>query len=232
MKKIKKRPQGTKEPQYNRQVHDMDKYGPATMGLTTSYFWRHDPKHLLFTLGRYKFVAKMVIGKKRVAEVGCGDAFGARLLASQGTRVDGYDFDPVFIDDARRVNADVPGMTFAVHDILKKPLPKKYEAVYALDVIEHIVPKQEKLFMKQVLKSILHKGMLILGSPNVTSQKYASAPSREGHVNCKTHDELRAFVATYFSTVLLFSMNDEVGHTGFGSMAHYLFVIGVDPKKR
>ncbi|MBI3251583.1 MAG: class I SAM-dependent methyltransferase [Candidatus Andersenbacteria bacterium] len=205
----------TKEPQYNRQVHDMDKHGPAIMGLTTSYFWRHDPKHLLFTLGRYKFVAKMMIGKKRVAEVGCGDAFGARLLASQATEVDGYDFDPVFIDDAARVNADVQGITFAVHDILKKPLPKKYEAVYALDVIEHIPLKQETPFMKHVLKSLLPKGMLILGTPNLTAQPYASAPSKEGHVNCKTHDELRAFMAAYFSTVLLFSMNDEVVHTGF-----------------
>lgn len=220
----------TKEPQYNRQVEDIKKYGRAVMGLTTSYFWRHDPKHLLFTLSRYKFVAKMLEGKKRVAEVGCGDAFGARLIASGVTQVDGYDFDPIFIEDAKQVSADVKNASFFVHDILKKPLPKKYDAIYALDVIEHIPKKQEAAFMKYVRKSLNPNGVLILGTPNLTSQTYASAPSKEGHINCKTHDELRALMADYFENVFLFSMNDEIVHTGFGPMAHYLFVMGAQPK--
>jgi len=73
--------------------------------------------------------------------------------------------------------------------------------------------------------------MLILGTPNLTSQVYASQPSKEGHVNCKSHDELRALMKKHFHVSLLFSMNDEVVHTGYGPMAHYLFGIGICPKK-
>ena len=220
---------GTKEPQYNRQVKDMEAMGPAIMGLTTSYFWRHDAKHLLFTLARYKFVAKMVMGKKTVAEVGCGDAFGMRLIADGVKKVDGYDFDPIFVADAAKVNADVKNTGFFTHDVLKKPLPKTYDAIYALDVIEHIEKKDETKFMKQVMKSLSTHGMLILGTPNITSQVHASAPSKEGHVNCKSDQELRALLSKYFRHVQIFSMNDEVVHTGFGPMAHYLFVIGTEP---
>ncbi|MCA6302689.1 MAG: hypothetical protein IM629_12150, partial [Phenylobacterium sp.] len=34
------------------------------------------------------------------------------------------------------------------------------------------------------------------------------------------------FMLKFFSNVFLFSMNDEVVHTGFAPMAHYLFAIG------
>mgnify|MGYP007028595943 CR=1 FL=1 len=34
----------------------------------------------------------------------------------------------------------------------------------------------------------------------------------------------------FFDNVFLFSMNDEVVHTGFTPMAHYLFALCVGPK--
>lgn len=84
--------------------------------------------------------------------------------------------------------------------------------------------------MRNMVKSLEPMGMLILGTPNLTSQVYASAPSKEGHINCKSHVELRDLMAKYFTRVLIFSMNDEMVHTGYGPMAHYLFAIGIGPK--
>ena len=34
--------------------------------------WIQDPRGLVFSLSRYKFVSKMLEGKKNVLEVGCG----------------------------------------------------------------------------------------------------------------------------------------------------------------
>ena len=223
MKKIKK----TKEPQYDVHMAHEGKFGAAMMGLTASYLWMHDPKHVLFTLSRYKFVARLLDGKARVAEIGCGDAFGTRVVAQGARRLDGFDFDPVFIENARRVNRQVPNATFHVHDILRKPLPRVYDAAYALDVLEHIPKRHEKAFMTNIVRSLAPQGVLITGTPNITSQVYASAPSRLGHVNCKSAPELRELFARYFHNVFVFSMNDEVVHTGFAPMAHYLFTVGV-----
>jgi len=220
----------TVEKQYRLHVAHDDKYGAGRMGLTGSYLWHHDPRHLLFTLSRYKFVAKVLEGKKLVAELGCGDAFGTRLVATTTKHVDGYDFDPVFIENARAINVDIKNVNFFVHDLLKKPLPKKYEAAFALDVIEHIQPRLESKFMKNALASLLPQGVLIMGSPSLESQKYASQPSKEGHVNCKTSEEMRQLLQKYFHNVFIFSMNDEVVHTGYGPMAHYLFGVGVGKK--
>src|ERR1035441_10302667 len=73
----------TREPQYQRSLDLSQERGLTTLGLMTNQAWTDDPRHLLFTLARYKFVAKMLTGKNRVLEVGCADAFGTRLVVDR-----------------------------------------------------------------------------------------------------------------------------------------------------
>ena len=72
--------------------------------------------------------------------------------------------------------------------------------------------------------------MVIIGTPSLESQKFASKVSEQGHINCKSGKELRDLMLQWFHHVLLFSMNDEVVHTGFYPMAHYLFAVCCEPK--
>jgi hypothetical protein len=71
----------------------------------------------------------------------------------------------------------------------------------------------------------------VIGSPSLQSQVYASEGSKAGHVNCKDGREFRKVMERYFENVFLFSMNDEVVHTGFAPMAHYLFALCVGPRR-
>jgi len=64
-----------------------------------------------------------------------------------------------------------------------------------------------------------------VGMPSLESQAHASPQSKEGHVNCKTGKDLKRLMQDYFHNVFLFSMNDEVVHTGFYPMAHYLIAV-------
>jgi 2-polyprenyl-3-methyl-5-hydroxy-6-metoxy-1,4-benzoquinol methylase len=112
------------------------------------------------------------------------------------------------------------------HDLLAGPLAGPFDGAYALDVIEHIPAERENVFVDNVVNSLTTEGVLILGSPSLESQAYASPPSKAGHVNCKTGKDLRVLMERFFHNVFLFSMNDEVVHTGFFPMAHYLFAIG------
>jgi len=57
------------------------------------------------------------------------------------------------------------------------------------------------------------------------SQAYASAPSKAGHVNCKTAVTLKELMQRRFHNVFIFSMNDEMVHTGFPALAHYLWAL-------
>ncbi len=70
----------------------------------------------------------------------------------------------------------------------------------------------------------------MIGTPSLELQAYASPPSKAGHINCKTGNQLKALLEKYFEHVFIFSMNDEVVHTGFSPMAHYLFALCVQSK--
>ena len=136
----------------------------------------------------------------------------------------------MFIRDIRRRQTAKWALEAEVHDILEKPLPRRYDAVYSLDVIEHIPPDKEDTFISNLWASVTEHGVLIIGSPSLESQAYASPQSKVGHVNCKSGRALKLLLERHFHTVFLFSMNDEVVHTGFYPMAHYLFTLCADKR--
>lgn len=224
------RSDSTAEPQYNDCLDLKDKIGLTPLGLMTNQVWHDDPRRLTFVLSRYKFVAKMLSGLEMVAELGCGDAFGTRIVLQEVEQVAVYDFDPIFINDIRsRENEEWP-LEACVHNILNGPLPQRYNAIYSLDVFEHINKVDEKTFLTNLRDSLESDGILIIGTPSIESQNYASPQSKIGHVNCKNGQELKDLLKEYFHSVFVFSMNDEVVHTGFYPLAHYLFALCVHKK--
>lgn len=220
----------TREPQYKALLDIKEKKGLTQLGLMTNQTWNDDPKRLLFLLSRYKFVAKMLAGQKRALEVGCGDAFGSRIVLQNVESLQVIDFDPIFIEDIADRMDDKWKFDYLTHDIVSGPVPGEFNAAYALDVLEHIPKQYEEKFLANITSSLTSDGVLIIGTPSLYSQEHASPASKEGHVNCKTDAELMRLMKTYFHNVFIFSMNDEVVHTGFYPMAHYLFAMGAGKK--
>jgi 2-polyprenyl-3-methyl-5-hydroxy-6-metoxy-1,4-benzoquinol methylase len=219
------------EPQYRNAIAFMQARGLERLGLMSSWGWYDDPKRLAFTLSRYKFVAKMLEGKQRVLEVGCSDAFASRIVAQAVGHLTAVDFDPEFIACSKEIMSDRWPIRTYVHDMLQGPVVGSFNAVYSLDVLEHIPSSNEERFLTNMFKPLMHNGIAIIGMPSLESQSYASSHSREGHVNCKSMPDFKRLIERFFENVLAFSMNDEVIHTGFHSMAHYLFCIGIGKKK-
>ena len=218
----------SKEPQYQIQIDTLNEVGPVQMGPTASHTWRSDPRRLTFLLARYKFCSKMLAGKSRVVEVGCGDGFGMRVVLQTVKSVHGVDFDPLFVEWAtNHAKTEELNCSFSLLDITKNSPPGRYEAAYSLDLIEHLEPEQEYLYWQNVCRVLEPQGIFIVGTPNITASPYASKWSMEGHINLKSAESLRSEMEKYFNNVFIFSMNDEVVHTGFYPMAHYLFAMGV-----
>jgi 2-polyprenyl-3-methyl-5-hydroxy-6-metoxy-1,4-benzoquinol methylase len=220
----------TREPQYQHALTIRDSDGLARFGLVANQAWRDDPRHLLFSFARYKFVAKMLRGYQSALEVGCADGFATRIVAQEVPSITAIDFDALFVEDAQRTVGRGWQIDFRVHDILDSAVDGEYDAAYALDVLEHIPTASEERFFENILSSLAPHGILILGTPSLESQVHASPPSREGHINCKTGEQLVQACAKFFHNVFLFSMNDEVVHTGFAPLAHYLLVLCCSPK--
>jgi len=217
----------TVEAQYDGHVELKLNQGLTKLGIEKNANWHTDPRRLVFALSRYKFVSKMLSGKEKVLEVGCGDAFPTRILLQEVGSVHGIDIDPIFIEDALgRMDPKWP-FTCAVHDITSGPLQERFDAAFSLDVLEHIPKEQEDVYFMNIVASLTNSGVLIVGMPSLESQAHASPLSKIGHVNCKTGAELKALAERHFQNVFIFSMNDEVVHTGYHPMAQYLFALCV-----
>lgn len=216
----------TKEKQYEDLLKVREEIGTSSLGVMMNQVWHDDPRRLAFVLARYKFVSKMLSGKKKVAELGCGDAFGSRVVKQEVEELHVYDFDPLFIDDIKKRHSDRWPLHPHTHDILDGPLKEApFDAIYSLDVMEHIEEAKEHLYIKNLKASLADHGTLIIGMPSLESQSHASPQSKIGHINCKSGKVLKQILEKDFHNVLLFSMNDEVVHTGYSPMAHYLFAI-------
>ena len=104
----------------------------------------------------------------------------------------------VFIDDFKqREDPDWP-LTLKVHDMLDGSIEGQFDGIYSLDVLEHIQPSDEDRFIKNTLNSLKLNGSLIIGMPSIESQKYASAPSKAGHVNCKSAEDFKKLMEKAF----------------------------------
>jgi SAM-dependent methyltransferase len=212
------------------EVHGEIPEARVTLGRASSNAYRTDPKMIGFMAARYKFVAKMLDGVESALEVGCGDGFGAPAVAQAVGKLVCTDIDEATLADNAARLAFAKNLSFEYFDFRQGKYPIPMHAVYCVDVIEHVFAAEEDVFLGNLAASLIRGGIAIIGTPNQTAEKYASENSRKGHVNLKDHKALRGILSQYFERVFLFSMNDEVLHTGYYPMAHYLWGLCVGPK--
>ncbi len=199
--------------------------GRVPLGLHANKQWFEDPRHLLFSMSRYKFVSKMLSGSTSVLEIGCGDGFNSRIVLQEVSKLTLVDMDPLFVADAVSRRTDTWDYDAFVHNILEGPVMGTFDAIYTLDVLEHIPAEHEETFLRNALMSLSAAGVMIVGMPSKESQAFSKPMEVTGHVNCKSQAELKSLMKKYFSNVFMFSMNDEMVHTGYGKLAHYIFAL-------
>lgn len=215
----------TRDPVNQRLLDIRSEIGDTRLGLMSNQSWHDDPQRMLFSMSRYKFVSKMFSGRTNVLEIGCGDGFMSRIVRRTVERLTITDYDPLFIDEFNATqDADWP-VEAKTHDMLASPLIGRFDAAYCLDVLEHIAPLQEDIFLGNISASLTSAAALIVGMPSLESQEHASALSKAGHINCKSGPALKQTMERYFDQVFIFSMNDEMVHTGYQMMAHYLLAL-------
>jgi 2-polyprenyl-3-methyl-5-hydroxy-6-metoxy-1,4-benzoquinol methylase len=201
-----------------------------SLGPWSSYSLIHDPKHISFVLSRYKFCSKLLAGKDSVLEIGCGDGIGIPLMAQSVKQLHCIDWDERNIQGNLRRLSMLKNVTYEYLDITEQKPKDIYDAAISIDVLEHIEPSQEDAFLTNICQTLAQSGVLIIGTPNKNASLYATKRSDIQHINLKTAEELYQLIGKYFSNCFIFSMNDEVVHTGFYPMAHYLFALCVGKK--
>lgn len=196
-----------------------------------SYNFRNDPKRLPFVLSRYKFAAKMGGIGRTILELGCGEGIGAPILSESAISYTGVDLDDTAIASARK-NFQSSGSKYQfIYDDFMGKIFGSYSLVVSLDVIEHIYPEHEPLYFETILKNLNENGIAIIGTPNITAAPYASKASELGHVNLFDQKRLKETLERHFHNVFPFGINDEIVHTGYSPMAHYIICLACNRRK-
>ncbi len=220
----------TQEEAY-RQGTDYQFIDSIDLGPWTSYSLLNDPKHMGFVLARYKFPAKMFDGFETAIEVGCGDAFGTPIVAQHVKKVLAIEPDARHIESNKKRLSLVKNIEFRQGTIQELKLPKaSFDGAYSIDVIEHLDNHLNEPFIESQAKILKKNGVCIVGTPNITANEYASERSRVQHINLHSQKSLNALMSKFFQRVFMFGMNDEVLHTGYAPMCHYIFAMGVGVK--
>jgi 2-polyprenyl-3-methyl-5-hydroxy-6-metoxy-1,4-benzoquinol methylase len=201
----------------------MQKEKIFSVGPHFSFQFRHSPRHVLFSLARYKFALKMIGTDKDILELGCSDGLGTYYLAEFAKRAHGVDFDEDSVSWAQK-NLASGKIAFQCDNFLGKTYGQ-FDAVVSYDVIEHIYPQNEETYIATAVKNLKPAGIFLVGTPNVDAQRFSKKEVVGAHVNLFTGERLVASLQKHFHNVFLFSQNDEIIHTGYAPMAHYFLCL-------
>jgi SAM-dependent methyltransferase len=110
-----------------------------------------------------------------VLEAGCGEGYGADLLAGGATRVLALDYDPLAIE---HVGRRYPGVTAALANLVALPVRDGVvDTVVSLQVVEHLW--DQGLFLRECRRVLTPGGALLLSTPN----RITFSPGRDTPLN-------------------------------------------------
>jgi SAM-dependent methyltransferase len=123
---------------------------------TTDHFWMQWRNHLIV-----RAVKRSGIALQRALEIGCGNGVARQLLERDlGIAIDGCDLNQPALETAKPGR----GRLFVYNIFDQEPsLLERYDAVFLLDVIEHI--RDDSAFLTAALRHLRQGGLLVVNVP-------------------------------------------------------------------
>jgi 2-polyprenyl-3-methyl-5-hydroxy-6-metoxy-1,4-benzoquinol methylase len=146
-------------------------------------------------LAAYRFAAGHAAGKT-VLDAGCGEGYGAAMLAETARQVTGIDrAEAVAVARARHVH---PRLTYREQDLeVLASLGERFELVVSFQVIEHL-PDPAR-FLQALAACTAPGGLLVVTTPN----RLMSVSENPYHLREWTAEELRALAAPILPGVVV-----------------------------
>lgn len=102
-----------------------------------------------------KYIDKLIIGKKRILEVGCGQGHNLRRQIGRGYNIVGIDKDPTVCNGDTILNCSFENF---ISDV-------KFDFIYSTHVFEHI--KNPSLFIESLRKNLVREGEFSIEVPSI-----------------------------------------------------------------
>ena len=144
---------------------------------------------------------------QRVLDVGCGEGYGAHLLAQHAKEVVAIDRDKKTIQQAQQRYA-LPTLHFHTQNVseLSKSPPDSFNVVCCFHVIEHL--KAPVSFLTEVGKRLSEpSGILLISTPNRQSPfRRSTGLEWPYHEREYTADEFHELLSAHFKDVKLYAL--------------------------
>jgi hypothetical protein len=199
--------------------------GAPSIASTAAQAWHEDPHRLAIVLARYRFVANTLAGRAKVAEVGCGGAFGARIVGEQTGAVAFYQFVQAAMDDPHKTWRGPWPPDGMSDDNLATALREPHDAIYSLDVIERLTREDEDAVLVRLRDALAEDGLLVVGVPSVEAGVAVSCRQVDAAPNRKSATELKRLLEQYFTAVFIYSQRGEAIHPGCDAAGDYIVAV-------
>jgi hypothetical protein len=128
--------------------------------------WRDDPAHAAAALAGYRFIAALMGFRHDVAELGCANPLGTRLILQQFKRISLFDPRQIAVRDLSWRFRDNWRFEARVHDILTEPLPRRVDSAYSIEFIKYFSSDEEDTFVRHLRESLARDfDFAVIGSP-------------------------------------------------------------------
>jgi ubiquinone/menaquinone biosynthesis C-methylase UbiE len=152
---------------------------------------------------RYAFARALAKGR-RVADIACGEGYGAMLLAQTAGSVHGVDISAEAIAHARSRYAAQSNLSFEQGDACQLSLADaSLDVITSFETIEHLEAQEQLLAgFARVLKD---DGVLVISSPDKRTYSDERGYQNEFHVRELYRDEFLALLQRHFGHVRLYA---------------------------
>lgn len=176
------------ENQYSFPYHHLTHEQDGEIYIFRHLFWGLE--HLTYI----KYVIEEVIKHQpaTLVDIGCGEGRIISEIKKKYTPslIHGYDISPSAV---RFAKAFVPDVEFETHNIVKTPLPTKFDTAVSCEVIEHIKPEEVELYCKNIAESLTKGGALFLTTPTT------NIPVISKHYQHFTKEKIEEYLSPYFN---------------------------------
>lgn len=150
----------------------------------------------------YSFCQKY-IKNKIVLEIGSGSGYGAYRLSKYTKKVIALDKDATSIKKSKKRYGS-KNLTFISSTIERYKTNQKFDVIILFQVIEHIQNVQS--LFETILPLLKKKGLLILSTPNASTQSYNENPY---HFKEYNSNELTNLLNGYFNKTILYGIHGD-----------------------
>jgi SAM-dependent methyltransferase len=148
-------------------------------------------------LHRYAFARRFAQGR-RVADVACGEGYGAALLAGVSAEVTGIDLDPATIAHASAAYGR-PNLRFAAASATALPLSDaSVDLVVSFETVEHVDAAAQAAMLREFARVLRPGGLLLISSPNRPEYSEARDYRNPFHVHELDRSELAVLLDAGF----------------------------------